>query len=279
MHALRRMVASRPVTSYFVLTFAISWAGFLAAVGPGGFHASSWQTSARFPLAVAAMLAGPSISGLLHIGLLDGAAGMRELGRRLVRWRVAPGWYVFALVTAPVLAGTTLLALSIRAPIFTSPDKAGVIGAGVAAGLTTVLEEVGWTGFAIPRLRQRHGTMATALLVGVVWAGWHFLQGLFITGTYAGELPPALFVALNTLGAIVQLTAYRVLLVWLHDRTQSLLVVTLMHASLTASTIFVFVPLATGWRCLAYGWALAAALWCVAAVVMRLGRTPRDRRP
>jgi uncharacterized protein len=65
----------------------------------------------------------------------------------------------------------------------------------------------------------------------------------------------------------VQLTAYRVLMVWVYDRTESLLVATLMHASLTASTIFVFTPLATGVALVAYSWVLAAALWMVVAAV------------
>jgi hypothetical protein len=58
-----------------------------------------------------------------------------------------------------------------------------------------------------------------------------------------------------------------VLLVWLYDRTGSLLLVTLMHASLTASTIFIFTPLATGVPFLTYVWGLAAALWVVVAAV------------
>ena len=63
----------------------------------------------------------------------------------------------------------------------------------------------------------------------------------------------------------------------------SLLVVTLMHASLTASTIFIFTPLATGVSFLAYVWLLAAALWVVVAAVAvvnggQLSRQPLRRR-
>jgi hypothetical protein len=90
-------------------------------------------------------------------------------------------------------------------------------------------------------------------------------------------LPVALFVALNVFGAIAQLTAYRVLLVWLYDRTGSLLLVTLMHGSLTASTIFIFRPLAAGASFLMYGWILAAALWVVAGVVPLADSRHRSR--
>lgn len=101
----------------------------------------------------------------------------------------------------------------------------------------------------------------------VLWGLWHFLQGLFISGTYAGELSLPLFVSMNFFGAVVQLTAYRVLLVWIYDRTGSLLLVTFMHASLTTSTIFIFTPLATGASFLIYVWTLAAAFWVVVAAL------------
>ena len=119
-------------------------------------------------------------------------AGLREVLRRLLRWRVGARWYAVALLPAPLLAAAVLFALSLSSPIFTTADKTAVLLSGIAAGLTTVLEEIGWTGFAVPRLRRRYGVVTTGLIVGVLWGAWHFLQGLFISGTYAGVLPLAL---------------------------------------------------------------------------------------
>jgi pimeloyl-ACP methyl ester carboxylesterase len=65
--------------------------------------------------------------------------------------------------------------------------------------------------------------------------------------------------------------------VWVYDRTDSLLVVTLMHASLTASTVFIFTPLAIGVTFLAYSCLLAAALWVVVAVVVMANGGQRSR--
>jgi membrane protease YdiL (CAAX protease family) len=216
-------------------------------------------------------------------GLVDGKSGLREILRRLLTWRVGAGWYGVALLPAPLLAAAVLFALSLSSPIFTASNKATVLLSGIAAGLTTILEELGWTGFAVPRLRRRHDVVTTGLIVGVLWGAWHFLQGLFISGTYAGALPLVLFVPMNFFAAVAQLTAYRVLLVWVYDRTGSLLVVTLMHASLTASTIFIFTPLATGMSFLLYVWVLAAALWVVVAAVAaayggQLSRQPLRRQ-
>jgi len=272
MTTIKAFIRNRPVTAYFLLTFAISWAGFLLVVGPTGFGSTSWQSDARFPFAILAMLAGPSIAGILLTGLIAGRAGLREVLRQLLRWRVGAGWYAVALVPAPLLAGAVLLGLSLTSPIFTAADKTAVLLAGIGAGLTTVFEELGWTGFAVPRLRRQYDVVTTGVIVGVLWAAWHFLQGLFISGTYAGNLSLPFFLSMNFFAAVAQLTAYRVLLVWLYDRTDSLLLVTLMHASLTASTIFIFTPLAAGTSFLTYVWVLAAAFWIVvAALVLAYG--------
>jgi membrane protease YdiL (CAAX protease family) len=265
--SIEAFINRHPVLAYYALTFAISWGGFVLVVGPGGFASTSWQTEGLFLPAIMAMLAGPSIAGVLLTGIVSGRAGLREVLSRLLLWRVAARWYAMALLPAPLLAAAVLFALSLTSPIFTTDDKAAVLLAAIAAGFTTVFEEIGWTGFAVPRLRLRHGVFATGLIVGVLWGAWHLLQQLFISGTYSGRLPLILYLPLAVLAAITQLTAYRVLMVWLYDRTGSLLVTTLMHASLTASTIFIFTPVATGLTFLTYGWVLAAALWVVVAAV------------
>jgi membrane protease YdiL (CAAX protease family) len=86
------------------------------------------------------------------------------------------------------LLAAALFALRLTSPI-TPDDRAAVRLAGVAAGLTILLEELGWTGFAVPRLRRRYGVLTTGLIEGVLWAAWHFLQQLWIGGTYAGDSP------------------------------------------------------------------------------------------
>ncbi len=279
MTTVTRFIAKRPLLSYYCLTFAISWGGFILAVGPGGFGSTNWESEAVFLGAVLAMLAGPSIAGLLLIILLDGWAGVRDLTSRLLRWRVGARWYVAALLPAPLLSAAVLVALSLTSPIFTTADKGAVLFAGIAAGLTTILEEIGWTGFAVPRLRRRHGIFATGLIAGVLWGAWHLLQQIWISGTYSAEIPTTFYVLLSFLSAVAGLTAYRVLMVWVYDRTASLLVATLMHASLTASNIFIFRPEATGLTFLLYGWIFNAALWIVVAAVALTWRAPRSQHP
>lgn len=279
MSGLTAIARKHPVLAYFALTYAISWGGFVLVVGPGGFPGTGGQFDALTPLVASAMLAGPSVACILLTILIDGWAGLREILSRLLKWRVSARWYAVALLPAPILAAAVLFALSLTSPIFTTADKAAILLPGIAAGLTTVLEELGWTGFAVPRLRVRYGVVTTGLVVGVLWGAWHFLQGLWISGTYAGAVPLALFILLSFLSGVAQLTAYRVLMVWVYDRTGSLLVATLMHASLTASTVFVFTPLATGAAFLIDGWVFSAALWVVVAAVAAANGGRLSRQP
>jgi membrane protease YdiL (CAAX protease family) len=276
--AITLFITRHPVFSYCVLAYAISWGGFVLIVGPDGFPGMGSQFDTLLPLVASVMLAGPAAAALLLTAFLSGKAGLLELLAGLLRWRVRAHWYVVALFTAPVLAAATLFALSLTAPIFTAPNQAAILLAGITAGLTTVLEEVGWTGFATPRLRRRYSVVATGLILGVVWGAWHLLQGLWVGGTYAGSIPLAAYLPLQFVAGTAQLTAYRVLMVMVYDRYESLLVATLMHASLTASVIFIFQPAATGATGLSYTAALAGAMWLVVAAVVLPSTRELSRR-
>jgi membrane protease YdiL (CAAX protease family) len=276
---IKAFIKRRPVLIYFILTFAISWGGFILAAGPGGFADTDWQADPSFPFMVMAMLAGPSVSGLLMTGIADGRTGLRKLLSRLFKWRVGARWYAVALLPAPLLSVIVLFTLSLTSPIFTAEDKVAVLLPGIMAGLATVLEEIGWTGFATPRLRQRYSIITTGLIVGIPWGIWHLLQQVYISSTYTGGVPFALYFSLAIFNTVAGLTAYRVLLVWIYDRTESLLVTTLMHASLTASNIFIFRPEAIGVSFLTFGLLFTAAPWILVASVAVAKRGQLSQQP
>ncbi len=281
MTAIKALIQRRAVRSYYVLTFVISWGGFLAAGGSGFFAGTNWQSDPRFQLAVLAMLAGPPVASILLTFLVCGGAGVRDLLARACRWRVRARWYAIALLVAPVVQVAVLLTLSLSSREFipaiaTTNDKASVLLLGVAFGLWGgFVEELGWTGFAIPRLWRRYGVLVTGLIVGVLWAAWHLFQMLWVGRSSSATLPLAVFMPLYFLSAVAALTAYRVLMVWVYDRTESLLVVILMHVSLAASTFVILLPPATGTPLIMYYLVLAAALWVIVAAVFMTKRARR----
>ena len=253
---------------FFTLAFVISWGAILLAVGPAGFPV----TEEQLPALIVAMLLGPSLAAVVTASLTAGMKGFRSLFSGLLRWRVGAKWYAVALLTAPLSTVLVLLVLSLFSPGFqsafsTTADKVTLVIMWVAAGLLVGLfEEVGWTGFAIPRLHWKHGVIWTGLEVGLLWGLWHFpvnLEG----DTFAAALPFALLLA----RLFTWLPAYRILMVWVYDRTESQLVVTLMHVSLVATT-GILDPVLGGGSLLVFLLAKAVVFWAIIGAVF-LART------
>jgi len=282
MKTVRAFVKRHPVLSFYALVFAISWGGLLLVVGgPDGISATPEQVERLLLPALLATFAGPSIAGIVLTGLVHGRAGLRDLLARMTRWRVGVRWYAVALLTAPLFVTASLLALSLSSPdflpgIYTSDDKATLLLFGIAWGLIGggLLEELGWTGFAVPTMRQRYGVLGTGLIVGVLWGAWHLLITYWVmSGSTAGGLTLASFLLMFVFFHAGALPAYRVLMVWVYDRTESLLVAMLMHTSFSASRL-ILNPLAIAGLALAiYDLVLAVAL-CAVVVA---GAVARDK--
>jgi uncharacterized protein len=273
MTAIKTFIKKHPVLTYYTLVFIISWGGILILAAPGGIPDPKEQIKTLFPFVLLALFAGPSIAGILSTSLVDGRAGLRELRSRLLRWQVGVGWYALALLWAPFLVAAVLFTLSLRSPeflpgILNTNNKALLLLFGIGWGLIGggLLEELGWTGFATPKLRLRYSIFTTALIIGLLHGVWHFLIAFWSSSSLAGEDSLAIFVAGFLAFYLGALPALRVLMVWVYDRTESLPIAMLMHASLSASTL-ILQPLATGVPYLTWNLVLAAALWVVVAVV------------
>ena len=250
-----------PLMIYFILTFIISWGAIVMLVGLDGIPVDPDQA---VTLGMAILL-GPSITSLLLTGLTSGRKGFRELGSRLFKWRVSFSWYAVALLTAPVSTVIVLLLLSIFSSkfipsIFISENKISLLIMGIVAGLMVgFFEELGWTGFAIPRMRSRFSVLATGIIVGFLWGVWHFLL-FWEKDSFSGVLPLVLLLA----RLFSWLPAYRILMIWVYDHTGSLFVVILMHTSLVA-TLMIIDPVLSGGSLVTFILVRAAVLWVIAA--------------
>jgi membrane protease YdiL (CAAX protease family) len=264
--------------AYFVLTFALSWGAMLIACGPGLFLGTV-QLSTRDALLYAAMLLGPSVAGLVMTGLTGGRAGYRVLLARLRAWRVDARWYALALLGGPLLIGLVFAVLGLFSAafvpaVFAGGEWASALVFGLTAGLLVgIFEELGWTGFAVPNLRLRHGVLATGLIVGLVWGLWHYPP--FATGDTTGAAPWALYVGVLLFSWLPPL---RVLLVWLYDRTGSLPVVMLAHAVYTSCSV-ILAPATTGMGVVVSDLMLGGALWLAVAAIAVANRGHITRRP
>jgi membrane protease YdiL (CAAX protease family) len=180
---VRAFVTRHGLLVFFVLAFLIAWA--------------------PTPLGVF-MAAGPLLSAIVVSAIADGRRGLRELGSRLIRWRVGWQWYAAALIVpTAVVLGTGGLDVAIGAP--SSPIRKLELSSLVllfalrlvVPVFSTVGEEPGWRGFALPRLLGRRSPLEATLFLGVIVAAWH-VPLIFI----ASEDLPAIFL-LATLAVTV----------------------------------------------------------------------------
>jgi uncharacterized protein len=272
MTSIRAFIKRHPLLSFYALAFAITWGGLIMVVGgPSQILGSPELLVAHFALVMLAWLAGPSVASILMTGLLYGREGFRDLFARMRRWRVGARWYAVALLTAPLLVTAVLFALSLTTSeylptILTTSDKASLLLMGIVGTFVGgIFEELGWTGFATPTLlgRMRHGVLATGLIVGVLWGVVHL--PLYYWGA-SGDLSGALLLAVVVANILAWFPPYRVLMVWVYDRTESLLLAMLMHGSATASLV-ILASLAPGWALFTFLLAFGAVLWVFVAAV------------
>ena len=272
---IKTFINKHPVLTYYTLVFNISWGAILATIALTGMPTTKEQMAAVLPVTILATLMGPSISGLLMIGLVDGKAGFRELKTRLFKWRVGARWYAIALLLAPVIILAVLMALSIFSHnylpgIFTEDDKIALLMMGLLSGLFVgICEELGWTGFVTPRLRKQYSVLTTGLIIGVLWGIWHILpMAILPSVAYSAPLSPSIYITIKTVSLVLgSLVAFRMLMVWVYDRTQSLLVLILMHMGLTAANIIYEPEALGGISNFIYDLVGAAAMWILVAVV------------
>jgi len=216
----------RSLVIYFATAYAITWAGILAYVASKGLQLGE-MGDADIPAVAGWMLLGPSAGGLVLTGLFEGRSGLARLVGRLQSWRAPARLWAAALGTNPLvfLALLGLLSLTVS-PAFRPRFEPSFLMVGLLAG---ALEELGWTGFATPRLLVRMSPVRAGLVLGTLWATWHAAADFSINGASMGL---AWFPYFGVYWIAI-LIPYRVLMTWVYARTGSLLIAMLMHGSYT----------------------------------------------
>lgn len=209
--------ARHSLVLYFALAYAFSWLIWLPlAASVNGLLAVQLSPSLHYLSAY-----GPLLAALLTTWLTCGRGGLRALWASALRWRVGVGWLLFAAVSPVALwlvSATVLNALGMPAPDW---RQLGVVNylpdLGLFAWPLWILnsglgEEIGWRGFALPRLQQRHNALTASLILGALWAGWH-LPAFFILPGYR-SMGLSMFP-----GFMLLLIAAAVVYTWLYNGT------------------------------------------------------------
>jgi len=242
------LVKRHRLTTFFILAYALSWwAWILYALG-------------LFPNPIASF--GPFLAAIVVLALTEGKAGLLGLFRRMVRWRVAPGWYAVALLLPAVLAAS---ATALNVVLGAQPPSAAQLGAwpGILSTFAIVLlipgvggawEEPGWRGYALPRLQGRRSALVASLILAVLVAGWHL---------------PLIVAGQVHYSDIVLIVAAVIVFNWVFNNAKgSVLIIMLMHAANNAASGSFFAPMFSGADSIRQSWLLALVWGVVAALVI-----------
>ena len=155
--------------TFFVLTYLITWGiAVLLFLLPGPFEAIFGPMSMSSPIFVVAVAA-PTISATILTYICRRWPGLRALYAGLVRWRFGLQWYALVLIGIPLI-GYLVGRLSADRPRADLSTPLLVVSFLVGQFILGPLgEELGWRGFALPRLLQRFSPLAASLILGVVW--------------------------------------------------------------------------------------------------------------
>ena len=256
MRKARAIVERHPLISFFVLAYGLTWPVIpLVSVSP---------------LLGLPALFGPAIAAIILAVVTQGKTGLKDLLGRLMRWRVGARWYAIALGLPAVLASTTAgvhLLLGGTAAI----RFGGLSVLNFVVFVLVVGEELGWRGYALPRLLVGRSALAASLILGVLWAAWH-LPTFFVPGAPQYGLPFLAFLLFTV--------AYSVLFGWVYVHTRgSVLIATLFHGAINLSQGLFLGGIEGANRywllCIVYG--VAALVVAVFALGLKSLRKPAGR--
>ena len=255
--SVRSWADHHPITSFFSLTFVISWSMWLGAyLSRGSILEFAFFVLGGF---------GPLVSAAAITSLTGGS--IKQWARPISHWRVPARWYLFAF-GVPVLIWSFI---NIELAILGQDIDISLLPGRLLTALGTFVlvltvgggfEEPGWRGFALGRLQQRFSPVKATLLLGFVWGLWHL--------PLYGPLAPVL------------ITTLAFFYTYLYNKTHSLLLVILLHATITpANDALILTPreIHGVTDVVIFGTVLASAIAVTLMTRGRLGYDPKTEAP
>ena len=257
------------------LTLAFSWFVFWGPLALFKVTAISFVSDDKGPSwAIALYIVGgfvPSLLGIFLTWKKEGLSGLRKLGQRIIQFNFGWRWYMFTFLI--VIAGTAgqlminkLLGNTFNVTLFLTQ-----LGSFLPLLIFGPLsEEIGWRGYALPRLQKRWNALTSSLIVGVIWGLWH-LPLFMMVGTSQHEL------GVPFIGFLVGFMANSILYTWLYNNTkQSIWSAILLHWLYTYAVVVGFTGVT---RSPLYNWLEFLPYVTMAAIVVLIWKPQTLSRP
>lgn len=221
----------KPLVTYFVLAYLISWIIWLPLYG----HVFGWTDLPKLPFHHGIGGFGPLIASFLTTFFFGKKEGVRQLLKKCLQ--VKPLFYLVIALLSPFLLA--LLAAVISYFIDNSPvDFDALLSSREFPGFNLWIfflynllffgfgEEVGWRGFALPRLQKRFNAFNSSIILTLFWALWHWPLFLYRPGYTAMDLA-------GVFGWVMSLLTGSVLLTWLFNSSRgSVLICAIFHSTI-----------------------------------------------
>ena len=233
---MKKFINRNALLLFFIMAYAISWTGIFLSFGQDGLrifqaqHVLAGEYSRQLIWIWLSMIAGPAICGVFFTAIIDGKGGLQDLLRLIVKWKVNIKWYCAAILSFPATLLLIFFSLSfVSAKFYPSPLLIPGLFVGLIGGF---FEEIGWTGFATPKLLLKFGFIKTGIILGIIHSFWHFFAD-YLGGV---DLYKSLYYFHFSLW-ILALIALRFFIIWISNLTGSLLLPILTHSSFTGSQL------------------------------------------
>ncbi len=172
----------KTLLTFFALSFGLTWglAALLVLFTPQ-VEALFGPVSYTNPLFILAVYS-PGIAGIFLVWRHYGLGGLGRFFRRLLWWRMPPGWWALLALGIPgVFYAGAVLKGTAFAPFPFAPWY-GILPALLTALLIGPIEEFGWRGVALPLMQRHMAPFWAGLLLGIIWALWH-IPAFLLSGT------------------------------------------------------------------------------------------------
>lgn len=224
MMSVSTWIRANQLVAFFLLSFSISWSLNGLVIGLG--MEPSWT---RWILSGFLSATAPALAAVIVVHVSED--DLRAWARGIVHWRVHPMWYVAAIgIPAGIALGAALISTLLGGPIDFGAFSPNLLTLAFGILLGTLIgggqEEIGWRGFAQPKLQERYGGLGAAVIIGIFWGIWHL--PLFFDAT----TPHAQWPIASQLAYFVGIIGFSVLLAWVYNGSGgSILLVMIMHGS------------------------------------------------